>query len=278
MAFIEKFRWPTEVLVDNDACRWVAYECVADALAEGLDYLELRFSPYFMAEPHGLHPSGVVEAVADGAAAASLETGMQVKLIGILSRTYGPEVAAQELAALLDNRDRLVGLDLAGDEANFPGELFVEHVRRARQSGLRITVHAGESAGPGSIWQAIRELGAERIGHAVRAPEDPHLLDAMAEQGIAIEANLTSNVQTSTVPDYPSHPIHLFLERGLLATLNSDDPAISGIDLRYEYEVAAPGAGLTPEQIHQAQRNALEAAFLSEAEKQTLLAAKGKRG
>jgi adenosine deaminase len=264
------------VLVDDDACRRVAYECVADARAEGLDYLELRFSPYFMAQPHGLHPSGVVEAVADGAEAASLETGLRVKLIGILSRTYGPETAGQELAALLEHRDRLVGIDLAGDEANFPGELFVEHLRRARQAGLRITIHAGESAGPRSIWQAIRELGAERIGHAVRAPEDPYLIDVMAKQGIAIEANLTSNVQTSTVPDYPSHPIRLFLERGLLATLNSDDPAISGIGLRYEYEVAAPAAGLTIEQAHQAQRNALEAAFLTEAEKQTLLGAKGK--
>jgi adenosine deaminase len=109
MAFIAKFKWPTAVLVDYDACRQVAYECITEARAEGLDYLELRFSPSFMAEPHGLHPSGVVEAVADGAGAAAQETGLRMNLIGILSRTYGPETAGKELDALLEHRDRLVG-------------------------------------------------------------------------------------------------------------------------------------------------------------------------
>ena len=274
MAFIEKMKWMVGVLVDYEACYRIASETVADAHSEGLDYLELRFSPWFMAEPHGLDPEGIVEAVAGGAAAGSRETGLQVNLIGILSRTYGPEAADQELEALLRHRDHLVALDLAGDEANYPGELFVGHMRRAREAGLHITVHAGEAAGPESIWQAIRELGAERIGHAVRALEDPALMDALASQRTGIEANLTSNVQTSTVPDYASHPLRRFLEHGLLGTINTDDPRVSGIDLAYEYRVAAPAAGLSPGQIRQAQRNALAAAFLPEAEKRALLARK----
>jgi adenosine deaminase len=98
----------------------------------------------------------------------------------------------------------------------------------------------------------------------------------MAEHKIGIEANLTSNVQTSTVPDYASHPLRRFLELGLLATINSDDPGISGITLRYEYETAAPAAGLTPAQIRQAQRNAVEVAFLSEGEKRGLLEKKAR--
>jgi adenosine deaminase len=248
----------------------VAYENVEDAQREGIAYVELRFSPWFMAEPHGLDPSAVVEAVADGAQAGARNCGVKVALIGILSRTYGPDVAWKELEALLRHRDRLVAVDLAGDEAHWPGSLFVRHMRRAREAGLRVTAHAGEIAGPDSVWQAIRELGAERIGHAVRAPEDPALLDYMAEQRIGIESNLTSNVQTSTVPDYASHPLRLFLERGLLATINTDDPGISAIDLRYEYEVAAPAAGLTAAAIRQAQRNALATAFLSAEEREAL--------
>jgi len=263
MAFIARFRWVVGMLADYEACWRIAHENVVDARNEGLDYVELRFSPWFMAEPHKLKPEGVVEAVVDGVRSARQETGLNVNLIGILSRTYGPRVAWEELGALLQYREHLVGLDLAGDEANYPGELFVDHFRVGREAGWQITVHAGEAAGPESVWQAVRELGASRIGHAVHAPEDEALMTYLAENRIGIEANLTSNVQTMTVSDYASHPLKLFLERGLLATINTDDPAISGIDLAHEYHVAAPAAGLGQEQINQARRNALEIAFLS---------------
>jgi adenosine deaminase len=271
MAFIEKFKWMRAILVDYEACSRVAFENLKDAQAEGLDYVELRFSPWFMSEPHDLLPAAVVEAVVEGVRSASGDTGMQYGLIGVISRTYGPENAWKELDALLTQRDHLVGLDLAGDEENFAGELFVEHIRRGRDAGLGITIHAGEAAGPNSVWQAVRQLGAARIGHGVRAIEDPQLMDYLAEQRIGIESNLTSNVQTSTVPDYASHPLKHFLEHGILATINTDDPGISNITLPYEYEVAAPLARLTPEQIRQAQRNALEVAFLNDSEKQALL-------
>ncbi len=274
MAFIAKFKWPLAVLVDYDACRRIAYENVEDASKEGLDYLELRFSPWFMAETHALKPAGVTEAVIDGVEAGRSKFGVKVNLIGILSRTYGPAIATQELNALAAQQAHIVGLDLAGDEANFPGKWFREHFRRARELGWHVTVHAGESAGPESVWQAIQELGAERIGHALRAVEDPELLQYMTDYHIGVESCLTSNVQTSSVPDYSGHPMRQFLEKGIRATINTDDPGISGIDLHYEYEVAAPQAGLSPEQIHQAQENALTVAFLAEAEKDTLRQAK----
>lgn len=274
MAFISKFRYMTEVLVDLEACRRIAYENVEDADREGIDYIELRFSPVFMAERHGLDASGVVEAVVAGAEEGARDFGVRVGLIGIISRHFGPAVGWQELEALLSQRDHLVGLDLAGDEANWPGELFVPHFRRARDAGWRITVHAGEAAGPHSVWQAIDELGADRIGHCISANQDPALLAALAERGIGIEANLTSNVQTSTVPSYAEHPLAGWLQQGLLATLNTDDPGISAIDLPYEYEVAAPAAGLSPDMIRQAQRNALSVSFLNETEKAALLAEK----
>lgn len=270
MEFIAKFEWMVGVLVDYEACRRVAYENVLDTQMEGLDYVELRFSPWFMSEAHSLDPEGVVEAVIDGVEAAKRDSGMKASLIGILSRTYGPDAAKSELEALLRFKDQFVALDLAGDEANFPGELFVEHIQKAREAGWWITAHAGEAAGPESVWQAVNDLHANRIGHAVRALEDDELVRFLADTNVGIEANLTSNVQTSTVRDYRSHPLRKFLENGLLATINTDDPGISGIDLIYEYEVAAPAAGLTKEQIRQAQRNSLEIAFLSTLEKKEL--------
>jgi adenosine deaminase len=271
MAFIEKFHWMIQILVDYDACRRVAYENVEDAMREGLDYVELRFSPRFMAEPHRLDPVGVVEAVCDGIQLGRRDFNMRANIIGILSRTYGPQACWSELQALLTRRDLITALDLAGDEANFPAGDFKEHFKKARQAGWLITAHAGEIAGPESIWQAILDLGAQRIGHAVAALEDQGLMDAMLEKRIGIECNLTSNVQTSTVKDYASHPVGQFLKQGLLATINTDDPGISGIDLNYEYEAAAPAAGLDHHAIQRLQRNALEVAFLPADEKQSIL-------
>lgn len=270
LSFFTKFEWLTRVMVDYDACRRIAYENVEDARNEGIDYIELRFSPWFMAEANRLDPFGVTEAVVDGVRAGQRDCGVRTNLTGILSRTYGPDTCRKELMALLSQKGTITALDLAGDEVHFPGELFVEHFKTARDTGWRITVHAGEAAGPESIWQAINGLGAERLGHAFSASQDLRLMDFLRDRRIGIESNLTSNFQTSTMPDYPSHPLAKFLRHGLLATINTDDPGISAIDLRYEYEIAAPAAGLTQAEIRQAQKNALEVAFLTDAEKQEL--------
>jgi adenosine deaminase len=272
MEFIAKLLWATRVLVDGEACRRVARENVEDAQREGIDYLELRFSPYFMAEPHELDMAEVIEGVLAGIAEGVEATGVRVNLIGILSRTYGAEIAMKELEALLAYRQHFVALDLAGDEANFPAPLFVEHFAKGRDAGWRITVHAGEAGGPQSVWDAVRLLGAERIGHAARALEDPGLVDFLLENRIAIEANLTSNVHTSTIPNLASHPLRHMLAHGLLASINTDDPAVSAIDLPHEFNVAAPAAGLSREQIRQAQIHALETAFLSADEKESIRA------
>ncbi len=267
LAFFEKFKWQTLVMVDADAIRRIAYENVEDAAIGGLDYVELRFSPLFMSQAHLLQPDAVTRAVVEGVEDGMTDFDIPVGLIGILSRTYGAEAAMRELDAILSCREEITGLDLAGDETHYPGELFVPHFRKARNAGLHITVHAGEAAGADSVWQALKGLGAERIGHAVHAPEDPALMDHLAEKRIPIESNLTSNVQTSTVKDYASHPLRRFLEKGICATINTDDPGISAIDLDYELNVAAPLAGLSTEQINQARINSLEAAFLGDAEK-----------
>lgn len=271
MSFIAKFRWLGAVLVDADACRRIAYENVEDAAREGIDHIELRFSPWFMAESHRLDPAAVVEAVVDGAIAGARDTGISVKLIGILSRQYGAAIAKRELEAILDQRQHIAGLDLAGDEAGFPARLFIEHFRRARDAGLRITVHAGEAAGPESIVSALDDLGAERIGHATRAAEDEALIERLEASAIGIEMNLTSNVQTSSVPSLAEHPLRSYLNRGLKATINTDDPTISGIDLRHEYCRAAPAAGLDRLHIRRAQANALDIAFIDDDERRALL-------
>ena len=278
MAYFQKFELMVSVFVDYEACRRVAYENVLDAKEEGIDYIELRFSPWFMAEPHNLEPAGVVEAVIEGVHKGIADAeDIRVNLLGIISRTYGVEIANHELDALLAYKDNIVGLDLAGDEKNFPAELFVDHFKKARDAGWGITAHAGESVGPSSVWHAIQDLGASRIGHAVHIMKDEALINFMREQRIGIEANLTSNVHTNTVSSYDAHPLKKQLDLGLLATINTDDPGISPVTLRYEFEVAAPKAGLTEEDTRKAQLNAVEVAFMTEDEKRYLLKLRGNK-
>lgn len=272
VSFLQKLDWGVKVLADLDACRRIAWENIEDAALNGLHYVELRFSPGYMAMTHNLPVAGVVEAVIEGVRQGCRDFGIEARLIGIMSRTFGEAACLAELEALLAHRDGITALDLAGDELGFPGSLFLNHFNRARDAGWHITVHAGEAAGPESIWQAIRELGAERIGHGVKAIEDPALMDFLAEHGIGIESCLTSNIQTSTVASLDKHPLITFLDKGVLATINTDDPAVQGIDIIHEYTVAAPQAGLSAAQIRTAQQNGLTIAFLSDAERQALIA------
>ena len=264
VSFLKKLDWGVAVLADYDACRQVAYENVEDAKNAGIDYAELRFSPSYMAMTHKLNPQGVVEAVIDGVLAGQRDFGVKTNLIGIMSRTFGQQACQIELDACLAHRDELIAIDLAGDELGKPGDLFTEHFRKVRDAGLNVTIHAGEAAGSESMWQAIRELGATRIGHGVKAIEDPALMDYLVEKNIGIESCLTSNIQTSTCESLASHPLKQFLDHGVLATLNTDDPAVEGIELPHEYEIAAPAAGLSQEEIRRCQENGLKIAFLSE--------------
>jgi adenosine deaminase len=270
VSFLAKLDHMVGVLADYDAVRRVAYENVEDAANAGIDYTELRFSPFYMAKFHHLNPHAVVEAVLDGITAGQRDFSCKVNLIGILSRTFGVQNCDIELAAILAYKDQITALDLAGDELGFPGQLFEHHFKQARDAGLHITAHAGEAAGAESIWHAIEKLGATRIGHGVKAIQDNALMEHMAKHDIGIESALTSNIQTSTVASYAAHPIKQFLAHGIKVSLNTDDPGVSGIELAHEYRVAAPQAGLTAPEIHQLQRNGLEMAFLNHDEKRIL--------
>lgn len=273
LGFLQRLDLLRSVLADYDAVRRVVRENLEDAAAEGIDYIELRFSPYFMAEPHGLDPLAVAEAACDALEEARGSVAVAAKLIAIVSRTYGPTNGWVEVEAAIACRHRgVVALDLAGDEAGYPGELFVAHFRRAAEAGLRRIAHAGEAAGAASVRQAVLGLGAERIGHGIRAIEDPATIELLVARGIALEVCPTSNVHTSTVASYRDHPLPALLAAGVRATLSTDDPAISGIDLAHEYRVARDEIGLGEGDLALLQENALAAAFLDDAERTALVA------
>lgn len=274
LAFLKKLDWGVAVLKSLDDCKRVAFENVEDAYYANLDYAELRFSPYYMSMSHQLPINDVVTAVIDGVSAGMKKYPIQINLIGILSRTFGIKQCLKELAALLAHKEQLVAIDLAGDEYNFPGELFVEHFKQVTNAGLHITIHAGEAGGASSIWQAIKGLNAERIGHGVAAAQDPILLDYMIKNNISIESCLTSNYQTGTVKNLAEHPIKTFLALGVNVFLNTDDPAVEGIELEHEFDLAKNVLKFTKTEIYQLKTNAVNASFLSQSEKQALMFAK----
>ena len=274
VAFLKKLDWMVEVLADLDAVKRVAYENVADAARSGLDYTELRFSPHYMGMTHKLPIEAVVEAVIDGVNSGLNEFDIKVNLIGIMSRSFGQKSCMDELSGLLAHRESLVAIDLAGDELGFPGELFTEHFKRVRDAGLAITVHAGEAAGAESMWQAITELGATRIGHGVNGITDPKLMDYLVKHKIGIESCPTSNLHTSTVSSYQTHPLRNFLHHGVLIGLNTDDPGVSAIDINHEYQVVAKEMKFDAREMALLQTNGVEMAFLSDSERKALYAAK----
>jgi len=271
LAFLKKLDWGVGVLKTLDDVVRIGYENVEDAFNANIDYAELRFSPYYIAMTHDLPIEGVVEAIIEGVNQGRNKFTTKINLMGILSRTFGIEHCQNELNALLAYKDDLVAIDLAGDEYNFPGTLFESHFKQVNDAGLNVSVHAGEAAGPESVWHAIKTLGATRIGHGVACARDEKLMDYMRDHQISIESCLTSNYQTGTIKDLATHPVKTFLANGLTVCLNTDDPAVENIELAGEFQVAREVLGFNDEQITQLQRNAVQMSFLSDQEKQALL-------
>lgn len=183
-------------------------------------------------------------------------------LIGILLRDLGPEAADAQLDTILSRRDVFCAIDLAGNEAGFAPAVFAPAFRRAREHGLHVTAHAGEAAGPESVWDAVCLLGAERIGHGVRAVEDPALMDYLAEHGITLELAFTSNVQTGAADTAAGHPVRLLHEHGVPVTLNTDNPRVSAVTVVTEHRKAQAYTGLSDEQLDAIARQALASAFV----------------
>ncbi len=197
------------------------------------------------------------------------ETDFGVSLLWIFDavRQFGPVEAQHvaEIAARYADRN-VVGFGIGGDERRAAPELFRDVYAYAAENGLRLTAHAGESAGPGSIWGALN-LRAERIGHGLSAQQDPELVEELGKRQIPIEICITSNLRTGCCPEVAEHPVRNYFDRGLMVTLNTDDPAMFGTSLAREYQLAQEAFRFTDEHLRELARNSFEAAFLPAEEK-----------
>jgi adenosine deaminase len=271
--FLSKFTVLRLFYQSPEVIRRVTFEVVEDAARDNIHYLELRFTPMALAKTRGftLHDvtHWVLVAVEEARRAFPQ---MQVELIASINRHESLQIAEKVTQIAVDHKEDIVGLDLAGDEANFPGEPFVALFQDARRSGLGITAHAGEWSGSATVRHAIERLGAQRVGHGVRVVEDPNVVALAREHGTVFEVCVTSNLQSGVIQRMSDHSLQAMMGHGLRTTINTDDPAVSGITLTDEYETAANHLGLTQGQIKASIQTAAQAAFLTPPEKEKLVA------
>ena len=248
--FIAKFTFLRQFYPTKEAVERVAYEAVADAAADNIKYLELRFSPVALSRQTGAPLDDVVVWVSNSVAKAERDCEIQTNLILQANRHESLEMAS-EIAdiAIARQDDGIVGLDLAGLEQQYPARSFVDPFQRAKGADLGITVHAGEEGGAENVREAIELLGAQRIGHGVRSIENSDVVHLVRGRGVTLEVCPTSNLQTAVVRRFWQHPLPDLLALNLRVTINTDDPSISDTTLTDEYMTAMLAMGVTLDQI-----------------------------
>lgn len=266
--FMETWVWMNTFLRTYDDFEFAAEAVARQLVEQNVVYVEAFFSPSDFRR-HNLTRQGIALAIRAG---LDKVPEVEVPLIVDLVRDRGPEGTSATLDAISEvaGEARVIGIGIGGYEAEHPPELFVDVYRKARDKGFHLTAHAGEAAGPASVWGAINALGVERIGHGVRSAEDPALVEYLVEHQLPLEVCPTSNIRTGVVSDWESHPARTLIEAGALVTVNTDDPAMFHTSLAGEFRVLEEVFGLDEETIKKISLAPARASFASPDSKQRL--------
>jgi aminodeoxyfutalosine deaminase len=262
--FIDVYLSVVDLVRTPEDVRLLTFEIARDMARQNIRYAELTITPYSSTR-RGIDERAFMAAIEDARKAAEAEFGTILRWCFDIPGEAGL-TSAEETARLATTDglrpEGLVSFGLGGPEIGVPRPQFKPYFDLARAAGLHSVPHAGETTGPQTVWDAIRELGAERIGHGTSSAQDPELLAYLAEHRIALEVCPTSNIATRAVATLEEHPIRQFVDAGVLVTINSDDPPMFGTDLNNEYAVAARLLGLDERGVAALAKNAVEASFL----------------
>lgn len=259
--FLTVYDAVSEVIRTAEDYYEITYAYFTRMAARGLIYGEVFVSPAH-AGRFGLSYPALIDAVASAMKAAEADAGVVGRIIVTGVRHYGAEHVADVAKAASDHPHPYVtGFGLAGDEAFGRNADFARSFAIARDAGLGLTAHVGEILGAASIHDALDHLGVTRLGHGVRAIDDPSLLAELAERGVVLEVCPTSNVAIGLYPSIAAHPVKALVEAGQTVSLNSDDPAFFGVDLADEYRLVAEAHGFDQAALRAFTKNAIEAAF-----------------
>lgn len=268
--YLQKFELPLKVMQNRFNLNRIAYELVEDLYKEGVIYAEIRFAPTLHTN-EGLSMDEVIKAVMAGINKANLKYGIECRILLCALR----HMSVEDAMPLIDLAKKykslgVVGLDLAGNEKDFPVEIFTKFFNQAKELEIPFTIHAGEADGAKSVYNAI-ELGAKRIGHGVRAMEDENLLSIIKEKEIVLEFCPISNIQTNVLENFDNYPIKKFLEMGIKVSLNSDNRTVSNTNYDKERALLKEKFGFTDIDIKKLNKNAIFGAFIDMADKEKLM-------
>ena len=271
--FLLAFKAVTERLRTADDYELVTYRMMQKLHAQNVLHAEVYVSVGVI-HWRGGEFAPLFEGLERGRQRGERDFGMSLYWIFDAVRHFGVEAAERvldETIALHKSSDMIIGIGLGGDERRAAPELFRDVYARARSEGLRTTVHAGETVGPESVWSALRNLNAERIGHGLRAIDDPELVKYLADEHIPVEVCISSNVLTGCCETVEQHPIRKLFDAGVLVTLNTDDPDMFRTSLAREYQLAQDVFGFNDAELRRLAENSFRASFLPEQKKRELL-------
>ena len=265
--FIEVYLMITSCLKTPDDYALIAYEFGSECYRQNIRYTEVTFTIYTNMKITGLIWQDILSGLNRGRAQAYLDFGVHWQWIFDIVRD-NPETQQAVLDITLAAHDQgVVALGLGGSEANFPADLFYNTFKQAYHAELHRVPHSGEHAGPASIWNTIHQLHAERLGHGVRAIEDPELVTYLAQHQLPLECCPTSNIRLGVYADYAQHPLRRLWNAGCLVTVNSDDPPLFATDLNHEYQTLVEHFNFSVVELERISMNALQVSFLSPSEK-----------
>ena len=266
--FIETWLWKNQFLREYEDFTFIAEQVARDLSFQNIWYAEVFFSPSDFAR-FGLETQRLTEAIRKGFSHVS---EIEIALVADLVRDFGPERAAITLNELNEVKEyNVVGIGIGGSEQNFPPEPFESVYEMARKLDFYTSAHAGEAAGPESIWAAIRNLRVDRIGHGTRAKEDEFLLDYLAEHKIPLEMCIISNVRTGVVDTVKDHPVREFFDKGIVLSINTDDPKMFGTSLAEEYCLLQEEFDFTRNEICSLILQSVQTSWLSNERQQNMM-------
>jgi adenosine deaminase len=258
--FIKIYHQATECMRTPEDFAFMAERFLERQAQHNVKYCEVFISASMMLDK--FMQDEVIAALVEGSEKAEEKYGVKSVFIPDIAR-HMTETANRVLDFALRGKEQeiFIGLGVGGMEDGFPPDVFADVYAEARQQGLHVVAHAGEAAGPTSVWGAINALKVERIGHGIRSIEDPELVEYLAKTQIPLEVSPYSNYRLKIVPHDSPHPIRELMDRGVYVTVNSDDPSMFSTDLSREYLLLA-GQGFSWEELWQLNLNTLEASFL----------------
>lgn len=270
--FLAKFATLRQFYRSPEIIYRITQEAIIDAAHDNIRYMELRFTPRALGTIIKATPHDVIGWVCEATRDTVAEYDIDVRLLASMNRHESLEFGAQVLSAAIDHAGQgIVGVDLAGREEGYPASPFAPLFHRAKAAGLGVTIHAGEWEGAHSVWDAVGNLFADRIGHGIRALEDPGMINVLAQRGIALEVCPSSNYDSGVVESLALHPLPVLSAVGVNATINTDDPLICNITLSEEIARMIAYTRFTLEDAKDAILRAAQAAFLPAHERAELV-------